>query len=678
MAAVRVKIVFTAFLLFSAALPGCAGNRDAGVRSAKEVWENQRLGDQQEEEVQKSQGQENARDDTYANLSQLGIEDINDRGTYYQAYMPRGSQPGDGSAFYNGHGLYYFASVENYGGASEIYDNFENLYGLMLEGYQGPDRDYSDIKGSGILENGEDRYYILTARGRDYDGMPFESRQIEYRQVQPSGACISWRLEMQKEYADQETDAILEDMEKCYGISLAPLKTGSGIEPDTKEQDIGEEAQGGLEGLEGYEYLGLTTLSDYDRENTCPVMLPRGRDTHVRNGHASSFLHGVQVVADLQVFYNSSVLMTELKYSQDMRFESREGNTEKTKNVWKSAMMPVPGYGEALYSVISYEKKGNKTEEFFPRAEVLLDIRLDGDYYLALAIYLSGEKYDGSTNKVIRELERAYGIDLSEYYYQEPEEDGTGGNGGAQGEDPLTMAKLLGDGEMPEEEMEILPDTVLWFNATYAPLTYSNGWDWKLVGGIKPTEENIGIEKYLLKSSWGVSDRETAMEKARWLKEEGHRKACGECIKELEEMGLLELEEKEFQKKFLLSSLRANAYRYVIAYGLYHAGKDEAAMAAWDLCRLNQMYASYYICGYMTYEEAMDASLENSLELQEMFSSWEEMMESYLLGYQFWQSESGKKEDSPTQERYRIYEMLQALEDSPYKLAWDMELKKSW
>ena len=101
-------------------------------------------------------------------------------------------------------------------------------------------------------------------------------------------------------------------------------------------------------------------------------------------------------------------------------------------------------------------------------------------------------------------------------------------------------------------------------------------------------------------------------------------------------------------------------------------------MAAWYLCRLNQMYASYYICGYMTYEEAMDASLENSLELQEMFSSWEEMMESYLLGYQFWQSESGKKEDSPTQERYRIYEMLQALEDSPYKLAWDMELKKSW
>ena len=53
-------------------------------------------------------------------------------------------------------------------------------------------------------------------------------------------------------------------------------------------------------------------------------------------------------------------------------------------------------------------------------------------------------------------------------------------------------------------------------------------------------------------------------------------------------------------------------------------------------------------------------------------------LERILLGYQFWQSESGKKEDSPTQERYRIYEMLQALEDSPYKLAWDMELKKSW
>ena len=60
----------------------------------------------------------------------------------------------------------------------------------------------------------------------------------------------------------------------------------------------------------------------------------------------------------------------------------------------------------------------------------------------------------------------------------------------------------------------------------------------------------------------------------------------------------------------------------------------------------------------MTYEEAMDASLENSLILQDMCPSWEEMMASYILGYQFWRNDPAMTEDSPPMERYRYYEML--------------------
>ncbi len=74
------------------------------------------------------------------------------------------------------------------------------------------------------------------------------------------------------------------------------------------------------------------------------------------------------------------------------------------------------------------------------------------------------------------------------------------------------------------------------------------------------------------------------------------------------------------------------------------------------------------ICGYMTYEEAMDASLENSLILQEMYPSWEEMMNFYMLGYQFWKNDPATTEDSPTMERYRYYEMLHQTENGPYSL----------
>ena len=36
------------------------------------------------------------------------------------------------------------------------------------------------------------------------------------------------------------------------------------------------------------------------------------------------------------------------------------------------------------------------------------------------------------------------------------------------------------------------------------------------------------------------------------------------------------------------------------------------------------------------------------------------------------------KEDSPTKERRRMYEMMLQMEDNPYMLDWNMELQKSW
>ena len=45
----------------------------------------------------------------------------------------------------------------------------------------------------------------------------------------------------------------------------------------------------------------------------------------------------------------------------------------------------------------------------------------------------------------------------------------------------------------------------------------------------------------------------------------------------------------------------------------YEVMGDEDAITAFDLCRINQLCGDYYVCGYMTYEETMDISLENSL-----------------------------------------------------------------
>lgn len=247
-------------------------------------------------------------------------------------------------------------------------------------------------------------------------------------------------------------------------------------------------------------------------------------------------------------------------------------------------------------------------------------------------------------------------------------------------ETTTTMSDLIGalDEKENSDEEERLADTILWFNATYAPLTYSNSGDWKLVGGVEPTGMNSSMAQYLLKRDWEIQDKDSALETVESLKKDGHRAKCRKCMEELEEMGMLDYGEEEFAQKLMESGIEENLFRYVIAYYLYQDGLDADYIAAWDLCRVNQLYADFYICGYMTYEEAMDASLENSKILQQMYPSWEAMMNSYILGYQFWQSDPCVTEDSPTLKRYNYYEILHALDDGPYTLDWNMELEKSW
>lgn len=262
---------------------------------------------------------------------------------------------------------------------------------------------------------------------------------------------------------------------------------------------------------------------------------------------------------------------------------------------------------------------------------------------------------------------------------------------GAQGTEsngPVTMADLLQesgnvlDSPRPPE----LPETVLWFNATYACLTYANGCDWRWVGGQEPTEENVKMAQYLLSSSWNVTDRESGIETVNDLLAGGHRAKCRECMDDLEKWDLMNLSGTRFGEEVIKITngertdidLGDAPGRYVLAYYMRHKDIEPEYIAAWDLCRVNQLYADFYLCGFMDYEEAMDASLENSLRLQKMYDSWDDMMEAYLFGFQFWQGDLDVEGDSPTKERRSYYEMLKKSDDNPYELDWNMELKKSW
>lgn len=91
-------------------------------------------------------------------------------------------------------------------------------------------------------------------------------------------------------------------------------------------------------------------------------------------------------------------------------------------------------------------------------------------------------------------------------------------------------------------------------------------------------------------------------------------------------------------------------------------------MLAWDLVRVLSIVGSAYMGGIMEYEEAVKIAFEACKRLQANFSSWDDMVGSYTLGYQFWRGE--RKTD-----RLKYYKKMK--KTWVYNIAWDTELKEA-
>lgn len=237
-----------------------------------------------------------------------------------------------------------------------------------------------------------------------------------------------------------------------------------------------------------------------------------------------------------------------------------------------------------------------------------------------------------------------------------------------------------GESEQEEDEgkEEELSSTIQWMNATYALLTYVNQADWKLLGGYEKNEVNKSGIKQGLVSSWDVTDRKTADETLDYLLTEGHRSSYADEMKTMEENGLMELTEEELKASLVSSGFtEEQAACYTVMADTYKT-KGEQAIDAWDYCRALQLLGWYYIADYYTEQETLDKSLEVSKKLQSLYRSWDELMESYLLGYNYWSEDDPANASSDTAGRRAAYEELKAKPDNPYNLDWNTALEKTW
>lgn len=232
----------------------------------------------------------------------------------------------------------------------------------------------------------------------------------------------------------------------------------------------------------------------------------------------------------------------------------------------------------------------------------------------------------------------------------------------------LTVMLLGGCGAGKEKQS----DTERWINASYAILTELNNQDYTLYGGMKINELNKQIQIASLEEWWGVTDRQTADETLEWALTEGHRADFKELMEYLDELGMSELGEEDWLP-FIIYCFEVDddeAQYLVDMYTMYDE-YGEHAIDAWDYCRALNLASFYYVAGYYTREEALDKSLEIAKEFQAMYSSWDELVDSYLRGYEYWAEES-------SDERRAVYEEIKGRDNNPYAVDYNTTLEKTW
>ncbi|MCI8615814.1 MAG: DUF1266 domain-containing protein [Lachnospiraceae bacterium] len=215
-------------------------------------------------------------------------------------------------------------------------------------------------------------------------------------------------------------------------------------------------------------------------------------------------------------------------------------------------------------------------------------------------------------------------------------------------------------------------DTIQWFNNTCAVLTAVNGWDYTMFGGLPANDMSKQIAQNLLADWWEVTDKASADENMEWLLTEGHRTSFLEDMAYIGESGVGDVP-KEERVDFLLENFYIDveeAENYDIWYSCYEK-YGENALAAWDYSRAMSLLGNYYLAGFYTETEALDKSLEVARVIQEAFDSWDDFMENYFVGYEYWAEES-------SEERRGIYEDIKAEADSPYDIEWNLAFEKTW
>lgn len=91
---------------------------------------------------------------------------------------------------------------------------------------------------------------------------------------------------------------------------------------------------------------------------------------------------------------------------------------------------------------------------------------------------------------------------------------------------------------------------------------------------------------------------------------------------------------------------------------------------AWELCRCTQLLAIAFRLGWISRSEMVRRSCQVGKIIQQTFSGWQEMSESFLSRCLLWMEDPSPGAD----QRRAVHQALWLRPDSPYNLLWDFPL----
>lgn len=227
---------------------------------------------------------------------------------------------------------------------------------------------------------------------------------------------------------DEETAALVSEVARCYDLDLSEfvIEDGTWAEQHAQDradlQDVYEPEEGDavLEKAEGYQYLGRLTLTLDDEGNvTYPVLVPVGFSTEADENTVSTMTHGVYMQVAGSYFDEAIDIQEALQEEADDDIKLRSDPEVGNRNARVSEVMPLPGQDEGAFYILEYEEQNYGSEEYYKTAQITWLIPVEERYFVVSRVHLMSMDYDNNTNSLIKELETAYGFDLSEWYAKE-------------------------------------------------------------------------------------------------------------------------------------------------------------------------------------------------------------------------------------------------------------------